>query len=503
MNRVSAMPHTARALLLLVLFGAMFLTGRFAAGVTDDVLAVGSKSHGESLLLAEMAAALLEEEGYRVERRLSLGGTAIVLGAIEAGDIDLYPEYTGTLTHAVFKQPDMSSQELNAALAERGLALSVRFGFMNNYAIAIPTEIAETRNLNRISDLQGEADLRLGFSHEFMNREDGWPALRDLYTLPQNASGIEHALAYRALESGQLDATDAYTTDGDLAIYDLTLLEDDRRLFPTYFAGLLVRRDLPRDAQDTLAQLEGRLDEATMQVLNQRVSSEGEDPVAVAVAYLSDEGLIEARAPRAGSRSRIGHNTAVHLQLTATALVLACLVAIPLALAVARLPRVARALQYTAGLIQTIPALALLALFIPVLGLGQVPAILALFLYSLLPIVRNTLAGIVSVDPLLKDVAASMGLTPLQQTLRIELPLAMPMILAGIRTAAVISIGTATLAAFVGAGGLGQPILTGLSLNDNQLILEGAIPAALLAISVEWLFEAIERRLVPAHLRVR
>jgi len=138
---------------------------------------------------------------------------------------------------------------------------------------------------------------------------------------------------------------------------------------------------------------------------------------------------------------------------------------------------------------------------IPLVGLGQLPAIIALFLYSLLPIVRNTLTGIFGVDPLLKQVATGMGLTRLQQLLRVEVPLAVPMILSGIKTAAIISVGTATLAIFVGAGGLGEPILTGLTLNGHNLILQGAIPAAMLAILVEFLFEYLEYRMVPRHLR--
>jgi osmoprotectant transport system permease protein len=139
---------------------------------------------------------------------------------------------------------------------------------------------------------------------------------------------------------------------------------------------------------------------------------------------------------------------------------------------------------------------------IPLVGLGWLPAVIALFLYSLLPIVRNTLTGIFGVDPLIKEVATGMGLTQSQRLWKVELPLAAPTILAGVKTAAIISIGTATLAAFVGAGGLGEPIIAGLTLNNHRLILEGAVPAALLAIVVELLFEAVERATIPAHLRV-
>jgi osmoprotectant transport system permease protein len=471
-----------------------------SAGIT-----VGSKLFGESYLLAEIMAQLLEARGVNVERRLGLGGTAIVFRALESGDVDIYPEYTGTLTRSVFAAPAMSPAELDAALAERGLRFTTRFGFANNYAVAVPASLARSRGLSSISDLRGHNDLRLGFSYEFMNRDDGWPALRAVYELPQTARALEHALAYRALANDRLDVTDAYTTDGDLARYDLRILDDDRELFPVYAAGALARADLPATVYDTLDLLTGRLDAALMQSLNERVSSDGEAPATVAAEFLRDAGLVAAPATAArGDRARrVLANTLVHLRLTATALVLACLVAIPLALLVSGTRRLARAVQYAAGLLQTIPALALLALLIPWLGLGQRAAILALFLYSLLPILRNSLTGLFSVDPLLREVAMGMGLSGRQQLLRIELPLAMPMILAGVRTAAVISIGTATLAAFVGAGGLGEPIITGLSLNDNQRILEGAVPAALLAVAVEWLFELLERRLVPAHLRVR
>ena len=490
--------------LAIALFAA--LSASLFASLCADAAApvrVASKSFSESYLLAEITAQLLEARGVTVERRLGLGGTLVAFEALRAGEVDVYPEYTGTLTRAVFDAPEMTPEALAAALAARGLHFDLAFGFLNNYAVAIPDGLARERNLRRISDLADHPDLRLGFSHEFMSRGDGWPALRSRYRLPQSATGIEHALAYRALENGHLDATDAYTTDGELLRYRLRLLEDDLGVFPNYRAGLLLRSDAPTALRAILPVLAGVIDEATMQSLNERISSGDETPAAVAADFLRRSGLVAASPEAPHRRSRIVDNTAVHLKLTGIALGLACLVAVPLAVLVSRSPRLASALQYLAGLIQTIPALALLALLIPLLGLGEITAVLALFLYSLLPIVRNTLAGLFSVDPLLKEVATSLGLTARQQILRVELPLAMPMILAGIRTAAVISIGTATLAAFVGAGGLGQPIITGLTLNDNRLILEGAIPAAVLAVAAEWLFEFLERRLVPAHLRAR
>ena len=403
----------------------------------------------------------------------------------------------------MFEEGDLTEAGLEDKLEALGLQFPVRFGFNNTYALAMPRALVEERGLKRISDLKPHADLRFGFSHEFLRRSDGWPALRSRYQLPQNAVGIEHTLAYRALQAGQLDATDAYSTDAELRAFDLKLLDDDRELFPTYFAGLLMRNDLPPAAVSVLLRLRDRLDEAGMQRLNQRVATAGETPAAVASAFLREAGLTGTDAPEVVRRSTLGRNTLVHLKLTGLALALGCLTAIPLALLISRYARLASALQYAAGLIQTIPALALLALLIPLLGLGQTSAVAALFLYSLLPIMRNTLAGLFAVDPLLREVAASLGMTRSEQLFRIELPLAMPMILAGIRTAAVISIGTATLAAFVGAGGLGEPIITGLSLNDHRLILEGAIPAAGLAVLAECFFELLERYALPAHLRTR
>ena len=472
------------------------------SSASDAPVRIGSKAFTESYILAEIAAQLLESAGFKVERRLGLGGTLIAFEALQSNAIDLYPEYTGTLTQAVLQQPGMTPQQLEGALSSRGLSLHVPLGFNNSYAIAIDREIAERRDINRISDLASHPDLAIGFSLEFLNRADGWPALRRAYHLPQTARGLEHALAYRAVASGDLNVTDAYTTDGELDAYDLRLLQDDQSFFPGYDAVLLSRTVLPPAVSAVLQRLAHSIDEAQMRELNRRVATAQLEPAEVAAQYLQEKGLIAAQhAATPGRAGRILMHTAVHLKLTAIALLLAGLVAIPLALVLARHGRVARVTLYCTSLIQTIPGLALLALLIPVVGLGQVPAILALFLYSLLPIMRNTLTGIFNIDPLLKQVAMGMGLTPMQQLWKIELPLALPTILAGIKTAAIISIGTATLAAFVGAGGLGEPIITGLTLNDHRLILEGAIPAALLAIAVELLFEIVERATIPAHLR--
>ena len=496
----------------LLLAGMMFVScfGAYADDRADTLanerapIRVAAKSFTEASVLGEIVAQLLESRGFTVERRFTLGGTLVAFEALSSGEVDLYAEYSGTITRAILKAPELTDDGMEQALAERGLRFKPRLGFNNNYALAVPEKLASDLELTTISDLASQPSLSVAVSHEFLNRDDGWPALRARYELPQTPVGIEHALAYRALASGDLDVTDAYTTDGDLARYAVRLLEDDLGLFPAYEAGLLVRDDLDVAVLEVLGLLEGRIDETTMQQLNARVASDGVSPSAAASQFLQEAGLATAEAvPDGRLKSDMLRNTLVHLQLTVVSLLLACVIAIPLALLVSRDARISNALGYGAGLIQTIPALALLALLIPLLGLGTATAITALFLYSLLPIVRNTLTGLTSVDPLLIEIADSLGLTPTQRVLRIQLPLALPMILAGIKTAAIISIGTATLAAFVGAGGLGQPIITGLTLNDHGLILEGAIPAALLAIVVEFVFEALDRRLIPVYLRPR
>lgn len=478
--------------LFLPLF-ALLLVG--SPGRAQEAVTVGSKSFTESQVLAEIVAQRLEMAGFAVERKLGLGGTLVLWEALRAGAVDIYPEYTGTLAQTILKRPDAGLDELAGELAERGLEIVAALGFNNSYAIALDGGLARKLGLRRISDLRSHPNLALGFSLEFLNRADGWPALRAAYELPHSVSGLEHALAYQAIAAGKLAATDAYTTDGELEDFDLVLLEDDRLFFPRYDAVLLAPSGLPEPIKAVLHSLRDSLDESQIRRLNAAAGETGVSPRAVVADYLG-----RAQSGEPSMARQIARNTARHLKLTGLALLFACLIALPLAVILSQHHRAASSAVYVAGLLQTVPSLALLAVLVPLLGLGQVPAILALFLYSLLPIIRNTLAGIRSVDPLLRDVAEGMGLTAAQRLRHVEIPLALPMILAGVKTAAIISIGTATLAAFVGAGGLGEPIVTGLNLNDHLLILQGAIPAALLAIVTEFLFEWLERVLVSPQL---
>lgn len=477
------------------------LLGLLPVAVSGQTVAVGSKNFNESYLLAEMSAQLLEQAGFDVRRRFGLGGTLICYGALNAGEIDLYVEYTGTLSQAILDMPvDTELPALREAVAERGLRLLPPLGFDNTYAMAMKRGRAEALDIESIADLRG-SDLQVVVSHEFLERSDGWPGVAAAYDLELSVTGIEHGLAYQALNDGSIDVTDAYSTDGEVIRYDLRLLDDDRDFFPEYLAVPMVRADVPRGVIVALEQLGGRLDDDTMQALNAAVVFDKRSFAAVANEFLAAEGLLPARALGSVLWSSLLRNTLQHLKLTAAALGASVIVALVLALAVFRRRLLARGVIYFCGLLQTIPSIALLALMIPLFGIGMYPAIVALFLYSLLPTLRNTVSALTTVDPTLLRVAEAMGMTNAEQLRHVYVPLSLPSMLAGIRTAAVISIGTATLAAFIGAGGLGDPIVTGLALNDTGLILQGAVPAALLAIVTELLFEAIERLVLPGHLR--
>ena len=489
------MPELRRLCLLLLL---LCLTG---VAWAQERITVGSKNFNEGYLLGEIIAQTLEREGFAVERKFGLGGTLVCYQALVNGEIDVYAEYTGTLAQAILKldgpAPDLA--QLNAAVATLGLQALAPLGFNNTYALAMRQGMATEKGIIRISDLVQHPQLAPAFSMEFMNREDGWPGLAGAYNLTIKPTGIEHGLAYQALVDGSIDITDAYSTDGELARYNLAVLDDDRGFFPRYLAVPFVRTDLPDQAKTALGRLAGSLDDRRMQELNRMTTIDGASFAEVASGFLRGEGLGEARVEASLAATILG-NTLIHLKLTAIALLLGCLVGLPLGIAVFRARTLANVTVYLAGLLQTIPSIALLALMIPLFGIGEKPAIIALFLYSLLPILRNTVTALVTIDPLLKRVAAAIGLTRRQQLRHVLVPMALPNILAGVRTAAVISIGTATLAAFIGAGGLGEPIVTGLALNDTGLILQGALPAAGLAILVELLFELLERLLVKPHM---
>jgi osmoprotectant transport system permease protein len=467
---------------------------------------VGSKSFTESVILGDMVTALARGAGAHAEHRRQLGGTEVLFRALESGAVDVYPEYTGTLFEEILRAetPGRDPALLARALERRGLAMSAPLGFNNTYAIAMTERRAAALGIRRISDLAAHPELALAFSNELMERGDGWPALRARYALPQRARGMDHDLAYRALAAGTIDATDVYATDAEIRAYGLRVLEDDRHLFPSYDVVLLYRASLRDRAPAVVAamrRLEGRIPAAAMIDMNARVKLDHVPEETVAADFLGATLGARGAAAHESWLSALGRRTGEHLVLVGASLLAAIALAVPLGVLAARRPRLGRVLVGTAGVLQTIPSLALLVLLIPLFGIGAPPALVALFLYGLLPILRNTHAGLEGIPEPLRESARALGLTPGAQLRLVELPLAMPSIVAGVKTAAVIDIGTATVGALIGAGGYGQPILTGIRLNDFGLILQGAVPAALMALGAERLFEAIERRVVPRGLR--
>jgi osmoprotectant transport system permease protein len=296
---------------------------------------------------------------------------------------------------------------------------------------------------------------------------------------------------------------DAYTTDAKIGENDLVVLADDLKFFPQYRAVFLFRLDTPPRAIEALRRLEGALDEARMVHLNQ-LAEQTKEYSSAAEWYFKQIG----QAGNLGHSESLAHRltrwTVRHLILVGISLAAAIAVGIPLGIYASKEGFIGEIILGLTGLIQTVPSLALLALLVPIpfLGIGPVTAVVALFLYGLLPIVRNTATGLRDISPQIRDAAGVLALRPRTRLLKIFLPLASPSILAGIKTSTVVTIGSATLAALIGAGGLGEPIISGLNLNDGATILEGAVPAALMAIAAQGLFSILDRFLIPRGLRL-
>ena len=491
---------------------ALLCAGLAPAAARAQELRVGSKAFTESVILGELTAQLAREQGREVEHVRGLGGTRLLWEALLAGQIDVYPEYTGTLMQEILAGRGVTDlAELRAELAGRGLDLTPPLGFDNTYVLGMRAQRAAELGIERISDLRRFPALSLRFSNEFMQRADGWRALAGRYGLPhEDVRGLEHALAYEAIARGAIDVTDLYATDAKILALGLRSLEDDLGHFPAYRALFVYRRDLAERAPELVAALrglEGRIDARAMMRANAAVEVGGESEAAAAAGLLARALGIEAEVVERGLAASLWRHTLEHLRMVGLSLLAALLAALPLGVLAARVPRLSQPILGAVGVIQTIPAIALLVLLIRPVSwvtdeLGAPQAVVALFLYSLLPIVRNTHAGLRGIAPELRESAIALGLSSRARLWRVELPLASPLILAGIKTAAVINVGFATLGGFIGAGGYGEPIFTGIRLNDYGTILQGALPAAALALAVQGAFDLAERLLVPRGLRL-
>lgn len=473
----------------------------------DDVLRVGSKRFTESYILGEVIARTARQAaGVQVEYKPGLGNTAILFAALKSGAIDAYPDYTGTIALELLGLPDVPAlQELNRRLAPHGLQTGIFLGFDNAYALAMRGQQAAQRGIRSITDLKTFGAARLGLSPEFLNRRDGWPALRDSYELENlSVRGLEHGLAYAALAKGQVDVIDVYTTDPKIAASGLRVLDDNQRFFPGYEAVLVYRADLPQRhpaAWARLKNLQGSIATSDMIAMNAAVELQGRSFAAVAADWMAKRLTPDSAAAPGMWAVLFGPDlarlTLQHLLLVCASLLLSVAVGVPLGIWAQRVPRAGAWILTLTGMLQTVPSLALLAFLITILDrIGAVPAILALFLYALLPVVRGTETALAGVGRNMRDAGRALGFNARQLMRLVELPLAMSGMLAGIRTAAVINVGTATVAAFIGAGGYGERIVAGLAVNDHHLLLAGAIPAAVLALVLEWGFRWLDRRLL-------
>ncbi len=501
MNRLHRRERRGRrGFLLASAISALFAVSFASSNAAGPIVIVGSKKFTESYVVAEIAKRSLEKAGVKAEHRQGMGGTIILWEALRGGGIDAYPEYTGTIAEEILKTPAASPDQIRRALDAFGIGISGELGFNNTYALVMRRDTATRLGIKTISDLRAHPELKFGLTHEFIDRRDGWRPLSARYGITATGIlGIEHALGYAGLVSGEIDVKDAYSTDAKIVQNDLVTLRDDWLFFPQYKAVLLYRKNLPKRAIDALNGLAGTIDEARMIQLNAEAERTKN--------YAAGAQLYFGQSSSAGAESfphKLWRWSARHLELAGISLLLAILVGLPLGIIASRRGAISHGILAATGIIQTIPSLALLALLVPLpfFGISARTAIFALFLYGLLPIVRNTATGLQDIPLPLRESAIALGLNGGQRLRKIYLPLASRSILAGIKTSAVINIGTATLAALIGAGGLGEPIISGLNLNDHITILQGAIPAALLALLVQFGFDLLDRILIPRGLRL-
>ncbi len=489
--------HFKRDLLMLSCM-SLICSSAFAA----DTLKIGSKRFTESYILAQVIA---QQAAPHTSTQVlqGLGNTAIVYEALRSGSIDLYAEYEGTINLEILKNTaPVPLAQLKAQLVPLGLGVDIPFGFNDGYAFAMREADAQQLNIASLSDLARHPELRLGLSNEFIGRADGWKGLAQRYAFTMQPQGIDHGLAYDAIAQKQIDVIDIYTTDAKINHLALRVLKDDLNYFPRYDAVVLYRLDMPGrfpTAWQALQQLQGSINEPAMIAMNARAELEGASFEAIARDHLAGKSALNKSSSSFWSKlfgPDLARLTWQHAWLVFASVVLASLIAIPLAVLVFPHQRLRALVLGATGVLQTVPALAMLAVLISLLGaIGALPALIALTLYALLPIMRNTCAGLAEVPDGLRQASRAMGLSDAQGMRHIELPLALPTIIAGVRTAAVIAVGTATIAAFIGAGGYGERIVTGLALNDRELLLAGAIPAAVFALLCEFGFEWLERRI--------
>ena len=489
-------------------------------------IVIGSKIFTENILLAEMLSLILEENyNFKVIRRFNLGGTKLVFDALREGEIDIYPEYTGTGYTMILKmsgetQPKKIYKIVKKEFLDQfNLIWSLPLGFENTYALAVRNSDTRFKKIHNISQLKGKTrSLDIGMGHEFMERKDGYSNFVKKYQLnfqKDKTWTMNQGLMYSALKNKKMDMIIAYSTDGRIKAFDLKTLKDNKRFFPAYEVAYLTRADFliqhPK-VKKAFRELEGNISEKEMIFLNNQVDQLKYDGARAVRNFLIKKNLLEDDIQNLKQQNWLDYYISKreyffkifyeHLLLIFVSLFFALLLAIPIGLWASYNVKVEKIVFLIVNTLQTVPSLALLALFIPFLGIGFTPAVVTLFIYSLLPIIRNTFEGVKNIDRVFISAGAGIGLNSRQILRYIQIPLALPMILAGVRTSAVIVVGTATLAAFIGAGGLGDPIFRGIATLNSKLIFLGAVPACLLAIAIDRLLAFLETVVIPKGLKL-
>lgn len=506
----------------LLLFICLFLSQNILA---KDSLIIGSKKFSESFVLSEMVAVLLEEKyNTKVIRKLGLGGTQVAFDALKTGGIHVYPEYTGTGYIMILKKEGQRNPEKVYQIVKDefdkkwSIVWSKPLGFNNTYALAVRRSDPRFKEIENISQLQDKTnDLRYAGAYEFMERKDGHKRFVQHYDLvfhPKNVITMDAGLMYSAIKNKKVDVIVAYSTDGRISAYNLKTLNDDYYFFPPYYVSLIAKKETLQkypQLQKVFHQLEGQISQKEMMYMNDLVDRKKIPAQKVARNFLIKKGILQGKVEKLNQNesffsyalSKKDYLIKIikeHLILSFGALFIALIISLPIGVILSRYRSLGHYVFPVINTIQTIPSLALLGFLIPLMGIGIKPALVALFLYSLLPLIRNTYSGLIAVDKNYIEASKGIGLTKGQILFKVELPLALPIIMTGVRTATVIVIGTATLAALIGAGGLGDPIFRGVATVNSQLILLGAFPSALLAIITDKLIGLLESKMVSPGL---
>lgn len=450
---------------------------------------IGSKIFTEGYILSEILAVHLEKNNFSVQRLGGLGATGVTEAAMQNKEIDLIVDYTGGIAKSFLKENGpISIPEINQRLQPLGFEISNSLGFNNTYALAVRKKWAEDNQVKKISDLKKMNRLEAAFTPEFTSRNENWINLRKVYGLNKiEVFQMDHQLAYESIKNENVQVIEAYSTDAKLREYDLVTLEDDLNFFPNYEAVIMTHlgwKYKNPEQWKVLKLLEGQITENQMIQMNGSVDLDKKSFNEVASSFLN----VEAKSGSQILFFDILKATQEHLVLVIIPVFIALIIGLPLAYVSYKIPQLQSVFGSIASIFQTVPSLAFLTLLIPLFGIGTFPAIIVLSLYAILPIFISSLYGFKSIPETLHLTCYTLKLNPTFKLLRVEFPLALSGILAGVQTALITTVATATLAALIGSGGYGKKIIAGLAVNDMNIVLSGAIPSALMALIFQLIF---------------